>query len=298
LAGWKRRGTRRKKKTGRVIFILPPLFLILLLVAYVSWRGKSPEPKPGEQGVRLPVPRVEEPRKDDPPLKAEEKVRPPSGPKLALIIDDGGYNLEAVEEILRSSRPITLAILPHSLHGPKAALLAHKRGVEIMLHLPMEPKEGEPAPLEKNTVRVGMSAARVEEIVKEDLRLVAHVRGVNNHMGSKATEDPKVMAVLMAILKREKLYFVDSHTGKHSVGREVARNAGVSFALNDFFIDNQKELGAIKAVLLQAARKAKARGKAVAIGHPHPLTAQAIKEMIPAIEREGVRLVFASEVVK
>lgn len=194
-------------------------------------------------------------------------------------------------------KALTFAILPNTPHAREVALLAHRDGSEVMLHLPMEPHEEEFYSLEKDTVLTGMSHREIQKILLNDLKQIPYVRGVNNHMGSKATEDPKVMQALMKALKKEKLYFIDSHTSPHTLGPEMAQRAGVASAQNDKFIDREKDVDAIKEAIRLAMKKAKREGKVVAIGHPHPLTAQAIKEMIPEIEREGIRLVFASEVV-
>jgi polysaccharide deacetylase 2 family uncharacterized protein YibQ len=161
----------------------------------------------------------------------------------------------------------------------------------------MEPKEEEMYSLEGDTVLTGMKPAEIQRILRDDLEQIPFVRGVNNHMGSKATEDPKVMQALMAALKREKLYFIDSHTSPRSAGPAAARRAGVAFWQNDGFLDREENLEKIKQATRLAMRKAKKEGKAVAIGHPHPLTARAIRDMIPELEKEGIRLVFASEVV-
>lgn len=228
---------------------------------------------------------------------AEEEAALRALPKLALIVDDGGYNMENFKEMLGTGKRITYAILPHSPHAQEAALLAYRDGSEVMLHLPMEPKNGGQYSLEKDTVRTGMDAKRVQKILEDALKQVPHVRGINNHMGSKATEDPQVMGAVMQVLKREGLYFIDSNTSFQTVGPEMARIAGVASRRNDQFIDREKKIEAIKNAIRLAMRKAKQEGRAVAIGHPHPSTAQAIKEMISEIEKEGIRLVFASEVV-
>jgi polysaccharide deacetylase 2 family uncharacterized protein YibQ len=205
--------------------------------------------------------------------------------------------MENFKEMLGTGKRITFAILPHAPHAQEAALLAYRDGSEVMLHLPMEPKNGEQYSLEKNTVRTGMGSKQIQKILEDALRQVPHVRGINNHMGSKATEDPQVMEALMQVLKKEGLYFIDSNTSFQTLGPEMARKAGVASRRNDQFIDREKKIEAIKNAIRLAMRKAKQEGRAVAIGHPHPLTARAIKEMISEIEKEGIRLVFASEVV-
>ncbi len=284
----KKKGKRKKNNGRRVTFILIPVFLALSLAFFYILKTASPGKKPGRQVVRISIPKEKIP---------EEGAGLRSSPQLALIIDDGGYNMENFKEMLGIGKPITYAILPFTPHAREAALLAYRDGSEVMLHLPMEPKNGEQYSLEKNTVRTGMDSKRVQKILEDALKQVPHVRGINNHMGSKATEDPQVMEALMQVLKKEGLYFIDSNTSFQTLGPEMARKAGVASRRNDQFIDREKKIEAIKNAIRLAMRKAKQEGRAVAIGHPHPLTARAIKEMISEIEKEGIRLVFASEVV-
>ena len=284
----KKKGKRKKNNGRRVTFILIPVFLALSLAFFYILKTASPGKKPGRQVVRISIPKEKIP---------EEGAGLRSSPQLALIIDDGGYNMENFKEMLGIGKPITYAILPFTPHAREAALLAYRDGSEVMLHLPMEPKNGEQYSLEKNTVRTGMDSKRVRKILEDALKQVPHVRGINNHMGSKATEDPQVMEALMQVLKKEGLYFIDSNTSFQTLGPEMARKAGVASRRNDQFIDREKKIEAIKNAIRLAMRKAKQEGRAVAIGHPHPLTARAIKEMISEIEKEGIRLVFASEVV-
>ena len=284
----KKKGKRKKNNGRRVTFILIPVFLALSLAFFYILKTASPGKKPGRQVVRISIPKEKIP---------EEGAGFRSSPQLALIIDDGGYNMENFKEMLGIGKPLTYAILPFTPHAREAALLAYRDGSEVMLHLPMEPKNGEQYSLEKNTVRTGMDSKRVQKILEDALKQVPHVRGINNHMGSKATEDPQVMEALMQVLKKEGLYFIDSNTSFQTLGPEMARKAGVASRRNDQFIDREKKIEAIKNAIRLAMRKAKQEGRAVAIGHPHPLTARAIKEMISEIEKEGIRLVFASEVV-
>ena len=287
MGGSKRKGYFRRNKGRRVVFIL--LFLALSLVFLIILKTILPGKKPGRQSVGVSILKEK---------SSEEKAGQRSSPKLALIIDDGGYNMDNFKEMLGTGRPMTFAILPHAPHAREAALLAHREGAEVMLHLPMEPHNGGQHALEKDTVRIGMESRQIQKILEEALQRVPHVRGVNNHMGSKATQDPRVMGSLMLVMRKEGLYFIDSNTNSQTLGPEMARKAGVAFRRNDRFIDREKDIGAIKEAVRLAMRKARQEGKAVAIGHPHPLTARAIKEMIPEIDKKGIRLVFASEVVE
>ena len=293
----KKKGRFGKRKARRVIFLIIAFGLILALAIIYTRRETPPEKKPDLPEVYRPVPQAEKKAEEKKTEEKEKKPEKPSYPRLALIIDDGGYNTDKFKRMLGIGKPLTFAILPNTPHGKEAARMAHRAGCEVMLHLPMEPKEEEMYSLERDTVLTGMKPAEIQRILRDDLEQIPFVRGVNNHMGSKATEDPKVMQALMTALKREKLYFIDSHTSPQSLGPEAARRAGVAFWQNDGFLDREENLGKIKKAVRLAMRKAKKEGKAVAIGHPHPLTARAIREMIPELEKEGIRLVFASEVV-
>ncbi len=270
-----------------MIFIFIPFILILSLVFIYTLQETPAEKKSDHSMVYASL------------LIGERKKEPeqPSYPRLALIIDDGGYDIEKFKRMLGMGRPVTFAILPNTPHAREAALMAHQNGSEVMLHLPMEPQEEELYHLEKGIVLTGMSPEEIQKIILDNLKQVPYARGVNNHMGSKATADPRVMQPLMATLKKEKLYFIDSHTSPQSLGPKIARKTGVASWQNDKFIDAKKNLDTIKEAIRSVMKKAKKEGKAVAIGHMRPLTARAIREMIPEMEKEGIRLVFASEVV-
>jgi polysaccharide deacetylase 2 family uncharacterized protein YibQ len=287
----KRKNRGRRRKSRRLIVLLVSAGLIGVLIFFFL------RTKPVERKVVQPIPPSPPPAAKVPEEGRKEKeAPPPPAARLALIIDDGGYSLERLKGLLGLGRPMTFAILPNLPHSRDAALLAHREGAEVMLHLPMEPQEIERYSLEKDTVLTGMEKTEIQAILHKGLKQIPHARGVNNHMGSKATEDLRVMNALMEVLKKEGLYYVDSHTSPRSAGAQAARRAGVAFAGNDRFIDHERDVEAIKKAIRLAMKTAKQEGKAVAIGHPHPSTVRAIREMVPEIESQGIRMVLASEV--
>ena len=289
----KKKKFRKNRKSRKLIFLVIFFGLVLSLTLFFFFRTK-----PAEKVVQPMPPRSLPAVKEAGEAKKErEKVSIPPPARLALIIDDAGYNTDKIKEMVAMGRPMTFAILPNTPHARKVALLAHEKGEQVMLHLPMEPRDSDRVPLEQDTVLAGMDRQEIQTILRKDLAQIPHVRGVNNHMGSKATEDVVVMQALMEVLKNKGLFYIDSHTSSHTVGPQMARQAGVAFGSNYRFIDPENDLPAIKKAIRQVVEKAKKEGKAIAIGHPHPLTTQAIREMIPEIEKAGVKLVFASEVV-
>ncbi len=143
-----------------------------------------------------------------------------------------------------------------------------------------------------------MSARDVSALVNQFLHAVPEVAGVNNHQGSQSTADTALMAELMPILREHKLFYIDSRTTAATVAYDAARNAGVPAAFRNVpFLDDVAQVSAVHKQLERALRDAREKGEAVAIGHPHPATLKALSEVLPQAGAQGVRLVFASELV-
>lgn len=213
--------------------------------------------------------------------------------RLALIIDDFGYNEEPIAEFAAINQPLTFSVLPNHPYSNAAAARGLSSGHEVILHLPMESLGA--AAQENGTIMVGMSDEAIKAMVTRDLQAVPGTRGVNNHQGSRATADPRVMRDVLLTLKDHNMFFVDSRTNSQSIAYDLARQLGVATAENELFIDNSSEVTQIQARLREAGRLAVRYGQAVAIGHARVHTAQAVREMIPELEAAGVQLVFVSQ---
>lgn len=216
--------------------------------------------------------------------------------KLAIIIDDLGYDAAAARELLALEHPLTLAVLPHTPRSTAIAQEVHRRGREVLLHLPMQSQNGEKR--EAIELYKGMDAAELARTVDEMLASVPHARGVNNHQGSLATADGALMNALMADLRRRGLFFVDSRTAPGTRAYGAARRAGVPAATRDIFLDDIQTPEAVTRQLELAAAEAIEKGHAVAIGHPYPVTIAVLREALPQLAAHGVRLVFVSELVQ
>ena len=218
-----------------------------------------------------------------------------STPRLAIIIDDIGSDKAAAEALLKMPYPLTLSVLPGQAHSTEIADETYRRGDQVMLHLPME-FQGNAAKAEPVELRVGMSADEVHRLLGEMLAKVPHVVGINNHEGSLATAQPRLMAELMQDLRRRNLFFIDSRTTAATVAYAAAEQAGVPAASRKVFLDDVETREAILRQLDLAARDAAAEGSAIAIGHPRPETIVALTEGLPGIGSR-VRLVFVSTLV-
>jgi polysaccharide deacetylase 2 family uncharacterized protein YibQ len=234
------------------------------------------------------------------PLTARARTRVKQGRengRLAIIIDDLGYDRAAADALLSLGFPLTVSVLPHLPLSAEVAEEAYRRGDEVMLHLPMQ-SESETAKTEEVELRVGMNAQQVDSALEGMLETVPHAVGVNNHQGSRATADPKLMSELMPDLRRRGLFFVDSRTLASTVAYDTAERLGVRAASRKVFLDDSAMPEAILQQLELAARDAERDGSAIAIGHPRPDTIAALAQGLPQLESRGIRLVFVSELVQ
>ncbi len=220
----------------------------------------------------------------------------PGAPRLAIILDDLGSDRAAAEGIFALPYPLTVSVLPNHDHSAEIAREAHRRGYQVMLHLPMQSIANETP--EAQELRPGMQAAEVSGLVGQFLQNVPGVVGVNNHQGSQATADTELMDELMPVLRDRRLFYVDSRTTAATVAFDTARSFGVRSAFRNVpFLDDVAEVAAVRKQLEGALRGAREKGEAIAIGHPHPATIQALREFLPRAQANGVRLVFASDLV-
>jgi uncharacterized protein len=218
-------------------------------------------------------------------------------PRLAIILDDLGNDRAAAATVFALPYPLTVSILPNQLHSSEIAQQARVRGDEVMLHLPMQ-SVGNEHP-EARELRSGMSSSAVSSMVKDFLDGVPGATGVNNHQGSQSTADAKLMAMLMPVLKEHRLFYVDSRTSAATVAYDTAERLGVrAGSRNVPFLDDVEQVAAVRKQIQTAIAGAEKKKEAIAIGHAHPSTLEALKQTLPEARVHGVKLVFASELVR
>ena len=231
------------------------------------------------------------------PLPKEEAASPlPGRPRLAIVVDDLGNDRAQADSLFRIAYPLTISVLPHEANSGEIAEEAHRRGYQVMLHLPMASNAGERD--EAIELHPGMASAAVEQTFAAMLDTVPYAAGVNNHEGSLGTADQKLMDELMPLLHERNLFFIDSRTTTATVAETAAHAAGVAATRRNVFLDDERSVPAIRKQFVLAIRDARGKGSALAIGHPHPETLEVLNEMLPEAERQGVRLVFASDLAR
>lgn len=218
------------------------------------------------------------------------------GALIALIIDDMGMAPSMEARVLRLPAAVTLSYLPYAPHVQEQVDQAKAQGHAVLLHCPMEPLgKANPGP---DALRVEQTPEVWAELIDKNLNKFAGYRGVNNHMGSRFTRDQKGMEVVAEALRHKGVFFVDSRTNPSSVAEQVMRDAGVKTSSRDVFLDDTPSLPAIRGELERLERVARRQGAAVAIGHPHLVTIQALESWLPEAEKRGFRFVPVQEVLR
>jgi len=272
----------RRGRGGGWLYVLSGLGVLAVLVFSLRWAA-------------APLPRA--PAVQPVPPPAAPPLFPRGSGKIAIVLDDWGYNLRQVPAILSIRRPLTVAVLPNLPHSAEVARMARAHGHEVILHMPMEANDPH-APREPGTLLTGMAAAQVVELLDRSLASVPGVRGVSNHQGSRATSDPELMGHVLREVKRRRLYFLDSFVTQRSVCGEVARRVRVPFARRAVFLDNEESAPQIRRQLEVLARSAAKNGAAIGIGHDKAMTLEVLRKAIPALEEAGYTLVPVSDLTE
>jgi uncharacterized protein len=212
--------------------------------------------------------------------------------RVALVIDDLGGSVDELPPLEDLGVPVTYAVLPYQEQTPQVVSALRKRGAEILLHLPMEPKNGEdPGP---GALRRGMSDEELREKTLAALQAVPGAVGVNNHMGSGLSTEAGPMTTILGLLAARGLFFLDSRTSAESVGYRVARELGIPAAERQVFLDGEPTPEKIQDQFQRLLGLARAHGSAIAIGHPHPETLAALAREVPKARADGYEFVPVS----
>ena len=236
------------------------------------------------------------------PAKAAPAAAPkPNTPtavkgKLAVVIDDAGRDLKSQHVYESLGIPLTLAVMPNQVHTRDAALSWHAHGLPVILHQPMESVSG--IGMESKVILTSMGDEEIRSLLKSSLSQVPEAVGINNHQGSKATTDRHTMDVVMNELHHRHLFFFDSRTNSTTAADAAAASYGVPYVRNDLFVDNEADVSAISSMIREAAKRAQKYGTYVIIGHCRPKTAEAFRQMVPQLEKEGIQFVYVSSLAK
>jgi polysaccharide deacetylase 2 family uncharacterized protein YibQ len=327
--GGKKSSRAKKNGTlGRILLLAGLLAAAVVAAAVVAdfWLGKPPVPrkvsitrKPegprgivrnlppatnafgarGKAALKPPVYEVYASKEPVPPPPRPPEREPllDERPKIAIIIDDIGYDQDLARRLLAMDAQITFSVLPHSPHGAEFADEADRAEREILLHLPMEPVEYPEVDPGPGALFTYMDTDALLHCLEENLHSVPHVKGVNNHMGSRFTGNGAKLNPVFTALKKENLFFVDSLTTRASQCRASARLVRLPFAERDVFLDHEQSAGFVRRQTRELVRLARLRGSAIGIGHPHLVTVDTLAALLPEVA-QAADIVPVSRLVK
>ena len=218
-------------------------------------------------------------------------------PRVAIIIDDMGMNAPIAKQFIQLSFPLTFSIFPYAPHALEVAKLFHDAGQQIMLHVPMEPHgypDVDPGP---GALLDSMNDQQLLSRFSKELSTLPGIVGINNHMGSKLTENQHIMALFMNCLRDKPLFFIDSRTTAGTVAFDEAIKAGIPAGQRDVFLDNIKEEQYILAQLRKLIAIAQIKKTAVGIGHPYPETVAALRRVGQLTQESRVSIVPVSKLI-
>lgn len=218
-------------------------------------------------------------------------------PMIAVVIDDLGVDRRRSEKVIPLRAPLTLAWMTYAQDLPRLTREARAHGHELLVHVPMQPRgdNWDPGP---DVLEVGVHPEENRRRLTWGLNRFEGFVGINNHMGSRYTGDRDGMRVVMEELRRRGLLFLDSVTTDKSVAADLARGYDVPFAARNVFIDNEQSVAKVLAQLQKAEAYARKHGAAIAIGHPHDSTIEALRQWLPGLDAKGLALVPVSTIVR
>jgi uncharacterized protein len=288
------------------------LFWILIVLGSL-WLAFAPRPHPSHHAPKeVPVvqaPEISEPVGDEqaqptPPsigtaeLAAPPQKIPPAAngqTRIAIVIDDVGLDMGGSRRAVALPAFVTLSYMPYATRLHEQTKEAREAGHELLLHMPMEPVgSADPGP---GALLTGLPQDELRERLDTALASFVGFDGMNNHMGSKFTADKEGMELVIDELQQRHLFFLDSRTSAQSVGFSVARQHGLPAVARDVFLDDDMSPKAVRMQLEQTERVAKHKGAAIAIGHPHPATLQALEEWLPEAQKRGFVFVPIKDLV-
>jgi len=281
-----------------LIVLIETAFLLFLIPQKTSIRGTGRVlKKPVVQARKTP--KIKEEKEVIIKITTIPKILPTKAKgKIAIVIDDWGYSNNNLDILREIRSPLTLAILPFRDYSRQVAEFGHKNNFEIIIHMPMEPENKENVNLEPKTLMINMSSRTVNSIMKEAFDDIVYAKGINNHMGSLATQDKDFMEKVFKVLKKKNLYFLDSYVIADSVADTVAKKIGIKFARRSVFLDNESDPKYIRNKLEELAKESELKGKAMGIGHERKGTLMILKEEIPKFIRDGYEFVYVSEIAE
>lgn len=208
--------------------------------------------------------------------------------QIFLVIDDAGLVFYETKRFLDIPVSMTIAALPHLKETKRVCQAIWDDPLkETILHQPMEAynKSKNPGP---GAIYNDTPVGEVSEILDDNLHSVRGVVGMNNHMGSRVTENVQLMSEVLQYCQAKELFFLDSKTAYNSQVPKVAAKMGMHMEERHIFLDIQHDRNYIRGMWGSAVAHARDFGYVVVIGHVwSPESAAAIRDSYESLLNQG-----------
>ena len=272
--------------------MLIPIGGFVLFLGYKFVRDALPKSNGGQAPPPVQARVIPNPT---PATRRPQPATPSHRGDIVLILDDVGFDNQPLTSAMKIDPNLNFSVLPNAAKAHLFAETLHHNGFEVLCHLPMEPLDPRNSPGE-NAVTTSMSNEEIARTTREDIASVPYAAGVNNHMGSRATRDARVMTSVLSALPKG-MYFIDSRTAPGSVAEKIAREMKIPTGGRNVFLDDVQREAAVRRQLEELADAAQQRGVAIGIGHMYDVTVRVLNDEIPNLRSRGFRLLRASEAV-
>lgn len=288
-----------QKNSRKAKFLLPIILVLLLLVSVVGTvyfmflgPGTFQEQYPTVASLPTETPHIvyEEPITEPSlhliqPDSIKKRMLPKEQAFVSIVIDDMGYKKSTGSQLIDLEIPLSFAFLPFGPHTELLIQKARHKKADILLHLPMEAVDSkwDPGP---GALYTSMARQEIEENIAAAINSIGPIVGVNNHMGSRFTADEDSMQACLTFLGEKNLFFLDSLTTPKSVGFSLAKDMGLKTARRNLFLDNKQDKEEIIKQLDALILMARKHGRAIALGHPHQATLEALQEYQGKLQKQ------------
>ena len=282
-----------------IIYILSGIILILLVLMKRMDQSNAEQTleKRIEQ-LESKIENVKKSQKKDPPkveLKKQEEVIYKG--IIAIIIDDFGYRNDYVTDgFLALEADLTYAVIPGHEHSYFFSEKAKSAGFEVIVHMPME-NTGKTYGEEQFVLKTDMDVETIQRRVINAFNQIPSAVGMNNHQGSRASADQRIMSTIARVLKDKDKFFVDSRTTVETIGETTMKIFDVPTASRNVFLDNDDDEEKITVQLMKLVKKSEEKGTAIGIGHVKPKTLNVLKKHIPRLQKDGYKFEFVSKIL-
>jgi polysaccharide deacetylase 2 family uncharacterized protein YibQ len=216
---------------------------------------------------------------------------------IALVIDDVGYNLDNLDYFLKFPGPVTFAVLPNLQYSREAAQKINAAGKEVIVHMPMEALNSnlDHGP---GAIFTDMTDEEIVKLLKQALNSVPYAVGMNNHMGSKATADLRVMNIIINFTELNDLFFLDSLTNPESVSGMVSEINKIPVLKRNIFLDVKNDKESVKNQYIKGLEITENTDPVILIGHIQNIEViNVLNDMYPGFKEKGIELKYLSELV-